>query len=186
MPSPVSLEHGEEESNIGAWLGVYKAHTPGCGSAHNVTTLMHDEETPQPDLNLRILPEYGGASWTEGKYLAGAPELLAEICRSSAAYDLHQKFELYEEAGVQEYLAVLIYEREIRWHMLKRKRYVALEPDKDKVWRSRVFPGLWLDGPAFLAGNLATVLARLNEGLSSPEHRQFVDKLAARKKEPRR
>src|SRR6266487_269045 len=105
MPSPLSLEHGEEENNVGTWLGLYKAFTPGCGSAHNVTIFLL-EETAQPDLNLRILPEYGGSSRLEGDYLAGSPELLVEICRSSAAYDLHQKFDLYREAGIQEYLAI--------------------------------------------------------------------------------
>ena len=66
------------------------------------------ESAPQPDVALRILPEYGGASWVEGKYLAGTPELLTEICRSSVAYDLHVKLDLYQAAKVPEYLAILL------------------------------------------------------------------------------
>src|SRR6185437_9574402 len=117
----------------------------------------------------------------EGKYLHGIPELLAEICRSSAAYDLHVKFQVYENAKVPEYLAVLLHEQEIRWHILVDGKYQLLAPGSDGVWRSRVFPGLWLDGQALLQGNMSRVLSRLQDGLKSLEHQQFVGRLAARR-----
>jgi Uma2 family endonuclease len=181
MPSPLKVNHGEKESKAGTWLGVYSAHTPGTESAHNTTSFIL-EDTPQPDVNLRILPEYGGGSWIERGYLAGRPELLTEVCGSSAAYDLHQKFDLYEAAKIPEYVAILLYEREIRWHVLVDNVYQLLPPDADKIWRSRIFPGLWLDGAALLAGDMARVLAKLDEGLRSPEHQAFVEKLAKARK----
>ena len=181
MASPVSVEHGDLEGDVGTWLGRYKAATPGTASGHNTTTFLLDD-TPQPDLNLRVLPGYGGSSSVQDRYLCGIPELLAEICRSSAAYDLHIKLKLYQTAKVPEYLAVLQFEQEIRWHVLVKGRYRRMRPDADGLWRSRVFPGLWLDGKALLTGNLQQVLARLDEGLRSAEHKQFVAKLAARKK----
>jgi hypothetical protein len=51
----------------------------------------------------------------------------------------------------------------------------------DGVHRSAAFPGLWLDAAALLRGDLARVLAVLNDGLKSPEHQQFVAQLAARR-----
>src|SRR5262245_34149488 len=65
MPSPVTVEHGDMESVLGTWIGLYDTHTPGTTSGHNTTTFLLDEETPQPDINLRILQNYGGASWLE-------------------------------------------------------------------------------------------------------------------------
>ena len=127
------------------------------------------------------MPEYGGRSWAEGKYLAGIAELLAEISRSSVAYDLHLKLELYQSAGIPEYLAILLYEQEIRWHVLKDGQYQLLAPDADGIHRSRIFPGLWLDGKALLAGNMQQVLAKLQDGLNSTEHQAFVAELARRK-----
>jgi hypothetical protein len=56
-----------------------------------------------------------------------------------------------------------------------------LQADVDGLWRSRIFPGLWLDGQALLAGNLQQVLSRLQQGLNSPERKQFVALLANRK-----
>jgi hypothetical protein len=43
--------------------------------------------------------------------------------------------------------------------------------------RSKVFPGLWLDVPSLLGGNLAKVFAALDAGTSSDEHKQFVARL---------
>lgn len=40
---------------------------------------------------------------------------------------------------------------------------------------SEVFPGLWLDVDAMLAGNLARVLEVLQQGIACPEHQQFMD-----------
>src|SRR5438552_16015933 len=66
MSSPVSVEHGDSDGDVGTWLGVYRAGTPGTASGHNTTSFFLDD-TPQPDLNLRILPEFGGAAWVPGK-----------------------------------------------------------------------------------------------------------------------
>jgi Uma2 family endonuclease len=181
MPSPLSREHGATDLNVATWLGVYKAATPGCEAMTNATWLMGEDDAPQPDRSLRILPECGGQSQTKGRYAAGAPEFLAEVCLSSTAYDLHQKLEVYQGAGVREYLAVLMREREVRWHRLAGAAFEVVPAPADGVHRSEVFPGLWLDAPALLAGDLARVLAVLNEGIGSPEHGQFVGQLAARR-----
>jgi hypothetical protein len=185
MSSPISIDHGDMEGIVGGLVFVYSVATAGTASGHATTTFLLDD-VPQPDLNLRILPEYGGTSWEEDNYLHGAPELLVEISRSSSAYDLHVKQDLYQAAKVPEYLAVLLFEQEIRWHILVDGEYQLLKPGKDGVWRSRIFPGLWLDGKALLTRNMQQVLARLQQGLDSPEHRQFVTELekrrAARKK----
>jgi hypothetical protein len=180
MASPVSVEHGDLDADVGAWLSWYKVGTPGIACGHNTTSFLLDE-TPQPDTNLRILPEYGGASWVQGKYLHGTPELLAEICLSSVSYDLHVKRDCYQAARVPEYLAVLLYEKEVRWHVLTDERYELLPPDPDGLFRSRIFPGLWLDAKALLEGDMAQVLARVQDGLNSSDHEAFVRELGRRK-----
>jgi len=181
MPSPVSRPHATMEINVATWLGLYKAYTPACEAGNNMTWLMLEEESPQPDTSLWIVPEAGGQSSSQGQYASGAPEFLAEVCLSSTAYDLHQKLEVYQEAGVQEYLAVLMHEREVRWHRLARRRFKVVPAPADGIYRSAVFPGLWLDAAALLAGDLARVLAVLQQGISSPEHDAFVKRLAARR-----
>lgn len=176
MPSPLSRPHAVMESNVSGWLAVYRAATPGCESGNNATWLM-GEDAPQPDLCLYVLPEFGGRVSMRGDLLEGAPEFLAEVCLTSASYDLHQKLELYQEAGVQEYLAVLVRRREVRWHRLVEGRFEIEPVPEDGVHRSVVFPGLWLDTKALVAGNLATVLAVLHAGTSASEHETFLKQL---------
>jgi Uma2 family endonuclease len=177
LPSPVTIEHGVNDGYVGTWLGSYQAATPGTQAGHNTTSFLL-KDAPQPDNFLRIFPEFGGASSTKDNYLAGSPELLAEICLSSTAYDLHQKFDLYQEAGVQEFLAIMLHEKEIRWYVLLDWKYQVLHPDADGILRSRVFPGLWLDGAAFFQGDMRRVLDLLQKGIDSPEHKDFVQNLA--------
>ncbi len=181
MPSPVSPEHGDTAGNVAGWLAYYAAFTPGTRNSINTTSCMLDD-SPQPDNSLRILREFGGKSWEEKKKLHGTPEFLVEVSKSSTSYDLHSKLELYQQAKVPEYLTVLLYEQEIRWHVLKDAAYDILPADPDGVWRSRIFPGLWLAGDALLAGEMAKVFAKQQEGLASKEHKAFVKELARRRK----
>ncbi len=172
----IPIEHGEAHSDVAAWLGVYAAFTLGCRAGNNSTWFMLDD-APQVGSHLRILPEYGGQSWVEGLFGQGAPELAAETSRSSTAYDLHQKKDLYEAAGVQEYIVVLLREKEVRWHRLVGKRYQLVPVPPDGVLRSNVFPGLWLNVPALLSGDQRQVLETLHQGLHSTDHAEFVARL---------
>jgi Uma2 family endonuclease len=140
------------------------------------------QDVPQPDSDLRILPEYGGASSIQGRYAAGAPELVAEVSQTSADIDLGEKKQLYRSAGVREYLVLLLARRELRWYRLAGNSYKLVSVPRDGILRSHVFPGLWLDVAALLAGDMAQVLKVLNQGLESPEHAAFVSRLARRRR----
>ena len=139
------------------------------------------DDGPQPDAYLRILPEYGGRSRIEDGYGSGAPELAAEICRSSTSYDLNQKRDLYEKAGVGEYVALLVVEREIRWHRLVEGIFVRQDLPEDGVFRSVEFPGLWLNAQALLQSDVSAVLESLGHGLATTEHNRFEAALRARR-----
>lgn len=179
VPTPMRFEkHGEPHGHMITWLGVYVAATPGVRLGDNATLLLDLDNEPQPDAMLRLEPEFGGRSHiTEDDYVEGPPELIVEIAASSAAYDLHDKRHAYARNSVQEYIAVQMYEQHIDWFALREGVYEPLVPDENGVLRSEVFPGLWLQPAAFWAGDLATMLAVLQEGLASPEHVAFVARL---------
>jgi Uma2 family endonuclease len=181
MPSPLSVAHGEMTSRVDGWLLHYAVHTAGC-AVGSATTWLMQKDAPQPDVHLRILPEYGGHSQPSGPFVQGAPELAAEVCLSSTSYDLHQKKELYRSAGVDEYVAVLLSEKEVRWHRLVDGTYQVLGPTPAGIIQSAIFPGLWLNVPALLNGEMLQVLETLNEGLRSPEHGNFAARLTAQRR----
>lgn len=178
VASPLRIKsHGEPHSYIMAWLGVYKAATPGVGLADNTTVIIDADNEPQPDALLRI--EVGGQSRiNQNDYLEGAPELIVEVAASSASYDLHEKLKIYRRNQVQEYLVWRVYDRQFDWFRLNEGEYIKLEPNGDGIICSQVFLGLWLDKAALLTGNLAKVLEVLQQGLASEERQGFMQILA--------
>jgi Uma2 family endonuclease len=177
MASPLRVKnHGEPHAYIVTWLGVYKAVTPGVGLADNATVRLDADNELQPDALLRF--EVGGQSRiSDDDYVEGAPELIVEIAASSVSIDLHEKLKVYRRNQVQEYLVWRVYDRQFDWFKLREGEYIQLESNADGVICSQIFPGLWLEKSALLAGNLAKVLEVLQQGLVSAEHQTFVKKL---------
>jgi Uma2 family endonuclease len=178
MPSPVSLLHSDAHTEMIRWLLSYDEATPGCQTGIDCTWKMGPDDVPQPDLFMRILPEHGGQSHIEGRYAAGAPELIVEVSASSLSRDLGIKLELYRGSGVREYLTVLLEPQRVIWHQLVRGRYREMKSAEDGLFRSRVFPGLWLD-PAALWSGKRSVRTAVEKGIRSPEHADFVRRLMA-------
>ena len=174
VPSPLGVPHGREHAVLMGWLVHYQAATPGTTALAGATVILGPDSEPQPDGALLLSPERGGQTRMEGIYLAGPPELVAEVASSSQAYDLHGKYRDYERAGVAEYLVVVVRERRVAWFVRHEARFRVLGPGPDGVLRSEVFPGLWLEPAALLAGEVAGVLATLDRGLASPEHTAWV------------
>jgi Uma2 family endonuclease len=187
MSSPMRLDHGTMDHPVATWLDRYEQFTTGVKGAGNPTVQLDLQGEPQPDHILFILPEYGGQTTvdTDG-YLTGPPELVVEIARSSRRYDLKDKKGDYQRAGVLEYLVIELDPNRIHWFIRRGKRFQRLSPGPDGIYRSEVFPGLWLDAKAIFAGDRARRDEVLEMGLATPEHAEFVAKLAAAKRRKRR
>ena len=170
--------HGRQHAILSWWLGAYAASTPGVGVGDNATLRLDWDNVPQPDLLLRLSESLGGQSRVDADGdIEGTPELVAEIVASSAAYDLHQKLDVYRRHGVREYLVWRVLDEQIDWLILREGRFDRLSPDVGGVYKSEVFPGLWLDAAALLRGGQAEVLNVLNQGLASAEHAELVERL---------
>ncbi len=176
MPSPTRAhKHSIPHGQLGAWLGAYAAHTPGVECADNATVRLDLDNEPQPDLVLMKQPEKGGqARVSTDDYIEGPPELVVEIVGSSAAYDLHQKKGVYRRNGISEYLVWITGEPRLIWWALREDEYREMVGTPEGLLASRAFPGLWLDVPALLRGDMKSVLTTLSRGLESAEHGAFV------------
>jgi Uma2 family endonuclease len=154
VPSPVRLSlHSRPHIHMASWLATYEARTPGTMAGDNATVRLDLDNEPQPDLMLLVDPARGGqARISDDDYVEGAPELVAEIASSSASYDLGAKLEVYRRNGVREYVVWRVLEREIDWFVLREGRYEKLPLDGG-LFRSEVFPGLWLDPAAMARGS---------------------------------
>lgn len=114
MASPLRRTHCRYDGKFGLVLELYELATPGVETLHNATAILDEESEPQPDLGLRILPEYCGQSrTTSDDYLQGAPEFLVEVAHSRRAIAMHGKRDDYQRSGVREYVVICWEEQEV-------------------------------------------------------------------------
>jgi Uma2 family endonuclease len=177
MPSPVGWPHGRAQVSAIVWLSYYEDKTPGVETLGNATSILGRQSEPEPDCLLRIQTESGGHSTVEQNLIHGAPELVVEIAKASRYIDLGPKRADYERAGVLEYIVRAHDPDEVIWFHQDRGSFKRVQPDPDGLYRSLVFPGLWLDPEALLRSDHDRLRAVLDLGLATPEHAAFVARL---------
>jgi Uma2 family endonuclease len=182
VASPLRFNsHGKPHGDLIIWLGTFKVYTPGIELGDNVTVRLDLDNEPQPDVVLLVNEQLGGQARISGDdYIEDAPELVAEVAASKAAIDLYDKKKVYRRNGVQEYIVWQSLENKLDWFSLQNGQYVSLTPDANGVIKSIVFPGLWLNVTALLAGDMINVLNALQQGLNSQEHVDFVKRLGSK------
>jgi hypothetical protein len=181
MPSPVRFEqHGSPHADLMAWLGVYRAATPGVRVGDNTTIRLDLSNEPQPDAVMIVEPAFGGQARIDAEgFLAGGPELVAEIAASNVSVARNSKLRVYQRHNIREYILWREEKGAIDWYVLRQGEYELLQA-MDAVLHSEQFPGLWLDAPALLRFDLGRVFQVLQQGLASPEHAAFVAQLRQR------
>jgi Uma2 family endonuclease len=180
-PAALSVDHGTPHFGMITWLGMYQLLTPGVEGSDNASIRFDDKNMPQPDALLRILETHGGqCRVTADRYLESAPELVAEIANTTAAFDLGVKREIYRRFGVREYIVWRVADRVVDWFALRGSKYAPLKPGPDGVIRSEVFPGLWLDPVALVNSDAKQLLSVAQQGHGSPEHCNFIAELNRR------
>jgi Uma2 family endonuclease len=168
MASPLYVSHGIRHAHIIGWLAFYRALTPNVELCDNTSLRLDKENEVQPDGMLFFTDKaIAGARISDEGYVEGSPELIVEVAVSSVAYDLHDKRLVYQRCGVQEYLIWHVPEHRVLWFVLENGEYTEQHPDENGMLHSHIFPGLVLDVPALLNGQLAQVLAAVQAGGAS-------------------
>lgn len=178
MASPQKVPHSKAQQLVIRWLDEYAEATPGIEALANNTQILGPDSEPEPDGCLFITPEHGGQVYIdENEYLNGSPELIVEVSSSTESIDLNRKKLDYQKAGVREYVVLALRTQQVFWFIRQRGKYKEVPLPADGIFRSRIFPGLWLDAEAVLSNQRSRVLAALKQGLATPEHAAFVAKL---------
>ena len=96
---------------------------------------------PNPTCSSSSCRRTGGqARIGEDDYIAGAPELIAEVASSSVSYDLHDKLNVYRRNGVREYVVWRVHDQAIDWFVLREGRYERLPLGPDGLYPARSSP----------------------------------------------
>jgi hypothetical protein len=184
LPGPIGIEHGRAQVSVIMWLDYYAEQTPGVQVLDHATTILGWSSEPQPDGLLRIKPECDGRTQDTKGFIHGPPELVAEVAKATRYIDLGPKLADYQNAGVLEYVVHAIDPDEIFWYGQEQGSLVQRLIDEDGLYRSTVFPGLWLDPRALISGDRRRLRAVLDLGCATPEHAEFVARLAKARNSP--
>jgi len=179
MPSPVRTEqHGNPHADLIAWMGFYRASTPGVRVSADATIRLDLENEPQPDALIYIESASGGQSRLDADgYIDGGPELAAEVAASTVSIARNTKLRVYRRNNIREYIIWRVDDQVIDWFVLRQGQYEQLARTAAGLLQSEQLPGLWLDADALLRFDLPAVFQALQQGLASPEHAAFVAQL---------
>ena len=158
-----AARHGDPHALLAGWLFHYALAAPELTVSDNASIRLDADNDPQPDLCLR---RTGGATRLVDDYIQGPPELIVEIAGSSASYDFGEKRNVYQAAGVGEYIVFETFEGRIEWWHNSSGGFVDV-PLAEEVYQSQVFPGLWLDARALRAGDDVGLIATLQRGMKA-------------------
>jgi len=189
MPSPVRYtQHAGPHAIVMGWLTHYVCKAPQIKIGDNGTSRLDEDNEPHPDAMLLLPKHMGGTAWIDDDgYVSGAPDFVCEVSASSVSIDMHAKLNAYRRNGVREYLVIRTEDQAVDWFELVDGQYQpqtpdaqtpdAQTPDDSGRLSSKLFPGLWLDTAALLAGDLAKLFACVDKGTATTEHQEFVKKL---------
>ena len=138
---------------------------------------------PSRTVVLRILPEFGGRTRDDGEYYCGrAPELVVEVSDSTLERPRPQAGRLRAGRGPRI--------RRARGRPARRPLAcpAGREAGRDPPERRRPLPlgglpGLWLDPVGVAPGRHPRLRATVDRGVATPEHAEFVARLAGRARE---
>jgi Uma2 family endonuclease len=176
--------HGRPHGWIGNIITTYGMQTR-LDFADNATIELDPDNAPQPDLFMYLPVELGGlARVNEKGYLDGPPDFIAEIAASSVSIDLHGKLRAYQKNGVREYVVWRVIDEAVDWFVLENSQFQPLKADENGIYRSRAFPGLWLNVPALFRRDAEQLWATLDAGMATGEYREFADRVKAALSKP--
>jgi Uma2 family endonuclease len=123
--------------------GYSEARDLGQVVASRVAFVVSETRSPEPDVAFVLKAR---AEIFEESRAAGAPDIAVEVVsRDSRSRDYGEKKRLYEEAGVQEYWLIDPIQRRAEFYRIQEGRYLLVPLERNRIFRSEVLPGFWLD-----------------------------------------
>lgn len=128
--------------------------------------ILTDVRAPEPDVAY-VAPER--THLIEERGMRGGPDIAAEIVsRDSRTRDYVEKHQAYRDAGVKEYWIIDPLQHRVEFLRLREGSYELVPLEANRIFRSSVLPGFWLDVDWLLADSLPNSYHCLQEILGGP------------------
>jgi len=121
--------------------------------------------------NKQCNPDY------ENDYFVGPPNFVLDIHENTKSAFIKERKELFENAGVQEYLIVNEKLTNIEWNRLINNKFKKVKPDREGIIKSTSLPGLWIPIDALKKRDNWKITACIEHGISRREHHDLMDSI---------
>ena len=180
MPSPVRQKyHGRQHSHLIGWLFIYEAGTPGVEIGDNrpfssIWTMPHSRtDSSSSNLTMGVRSKS-----TRTDMLRAVPTLSLRSPRA-APVTIYTTSSMPIDATVFANTSFIVCGNKGLTGRAQGRAIRIAARSIDGLFRSTIFPGLWLDPAALVRGDAATVMAVVQQGVSSLEHAEFAARLQA-------
>jgi Uma2 family endonuclease len=132
-----------------------------------VSCKITDYRAPEPDVAY-VRPEH--AHRVEEQHVLGAPDIAVEVVsRDSRRRDYVVKRELYQQAGVSEYWVIDPMKCRATFFKLEDGEYEEIVLENNRIFRTSVIPGFWLDVNWLLIKPVPRAYRCLEQILAAPK-----------------
>ena len=166
MASPDSTQNDQLEGFIRFLVqGYARVKRAGKVFGSRFAFELSDVRAPEPDIAFVATARLHMVKETRMK---GAPDIAVEIvARESRTRDYLEKKNLYEAAGVLEYWIIDPLQRRAEFYRLADGRYHLAQREQNRIFRSDVLEGFWLDVEWLFPEDLPNEFEKLQEILKS-------------------
>ena len=145
VASPDTRRNDVRASLLQTVLTVY-AETKDLGETTGTRYAYRLSDTRAPEPDLAFVGRERVAHVLTDREGVGPPDVAVEIVsRDSRHRDYHDKFQLYQEAGVQEYWIIDPIQLRCSFYRLRQGEYGPVALEDGHLFRSEAVPGFWLD-----------------------------------------
>lgn len=163
---------GELASSVSYWLCQYRRSTPCVESLGRVSIFLDPTTEIETTAAMWLTP--GADDRPRWQRCEGVPELLVEVTATVHNKVFRRRLRVYEQSEIHELLVVTGDPRDTALYARENGRFARVSPADDGSYRSRVFPGLWLDPSALFSDEWNEMAACLDRGMATEEHAAFV------------
>jgi putative restriction endonuclease len=170
-------QHGRPHRILIGWIDRYISGTPGIDGGDNASMGWISKTNPSRTLICFCRRPWEAPCARRPMDIEMGRPIGSVKSASSASIDLHLKLEVYQRAGVREYLVWRVGDEAVDWFVREGDQFVALAAENG-IFKSRLFPGLWLDAKALAKQSLRQLHTTLAQGMASPKYTDFAKRAA--------
>lgn len=172
-----TIEKSAAIADLITFINGYRLQTVGLFACVNVAVKL-DELMINPDIMVMIgsgrhqqcKPDF------ENDYFVGPPNFIMDYAENPKSADMKNRKEIFEKAGVLEYLLVSDNCAKVEWNRLINGKYKKIKADRDGVIKSTSLAGLWLPVKKLRSDPFA-VMAAIDHGITRKEHHEQMNSI---------